>query len=804
MKKNSLLFFLLLASILIHAQDLILTSPQFEETLYSPASLTIEVVSADYNPGEPAHLNVINTEGGYRKLKLGNNPSSIYSPSVNVSAGGNTIVQIRLRAISENTDWSKIRFRPAAQGSLSLIKYVDEAGGVGTEWTTLSIPLQDFDSSIDFSNLAMIEFPYSADAPPFEIDIAKIEFIGGSTPYLWYGDNKTDNIHDGLGGPGQLIATSNEAVAADNTLTSIELYANHNLIATKSSYPFVFTVELNELGLNTLSSIARFNDNTSKTSQEYQVYLEEFVPLDLDISMLSPNNNDTAILNTKVKLEAHVVGAQANEPAYLSVINQNSGYLKLKLGYDPNNIYAPGKNVIAGGNDKMIITLKNLSSFNNWGKLRLRPKSLGNLNLQSYVDAAGGITDEWTTIEIPLSDFDSSIDFTNLNYMEFPYSADAGEFHLAIKDIVFTGGDQDFRWFGENKIDNSHDGFGGAGQLLAEVIPAQTNENSIQEVSFYINDMLLYTDIYAPFACEFIPQEEGAYETYALVKTQNQQSKTSERITFLAKAPENPVSELNISFLEPGNGDSALINQTLQFVPFIEGEDLENEMYLKTWNTETGYRKLKFGYDDRYIYGQFQDVIAGGNDTLEIVLKSFSSTPRWDKIRIRPSSIGTLTLDKYRTGEASEWLTIKIPLSDFDASIDFHNLSFIEFPYSADAGAFEIGIKEVRFVGGSSPLSGLDQIILRMLTMVQEKAALFLLNCNFLKKIQFWQIPFILSWTVKLKLIPFKLLIPLIMHRLQNVQVHLCLNSSILMAIRLIQHSCQLSSTIFITKIILS
>lgn len=344
-----------------------------------------------------------------------------------------------------------------------------------------------------------------------------------------------------------------------------------------------------------------------------------------------------------------------------------------------------------------------MSSFDNWGKLRLRPKALGSLNLQSYVDAAGGITDEWTRIEIPLSDFDSSIDFTNLNYLEFPYSADAGTFHLAIKDIIFTGGDQDFRWFGEDKIDNSHDGFGGAGQLLAEIIPAQTDENSIQEVSFYVNDILQYTDNYAPFQCEFTPQEEGFYETFAEVKTQNQQSKTSASISFLARAPENPVSDLTISFLEPSNGDSALINQNLQFVPFIEGEDLENELYLKTWNTETGYRKLKFGYDDQYIYGQYQDVIDGGNDTLEIVLKSFSTTPPWDKIRIRPSSIGTLTLDKYVAGSINNWDTIRIPLSDFDSSIDFHQLSFIEFPYSADAGAFEIGIKEVRFIGGSNP-----------------------------------------------------------------------------------------------------
>jgi len=703
MIKRIILLSFLLSSLFIYAQDVNLSCPQFSDTLTNPAELSITVHSLDYNPGEPAHLHVINTEGGYRKLKLGNNPTTLYNPKVNVITGGNDQLRIVLRDISGTVDWSKIRFRPSSIGSLSLKPYVDVAGGVSSEWTTLIIPLSDFDASIDFSQIALVEFPYSADAAPFEMDIAKIEFFGGSTPYMWYGDNKTDNIHDGFGGAGQLVATSEAAIEAENTLESIELYVNNILVETDTNYPFEFTIVLNTLGENTLYSIARFIDNSSKTSDNYTVFLEEFTPLDLSISLSSPKTNDTATLNSAIKIQAEIIGALPSEAAYLSVINQNSGYLKLKLGYDPVNIYAPGKNVIAGGNDKLLITLKNESGFSNWSKLRLRPKSLGSLNLQPYVDAVGGIDNEWTTIEIPLADFDPAIDFSNLNYMEFPYSADAGAFQLAIKDIIFSGGDQEFRWFGEDKIDNSHDGLGGAGQLIAEIIPAQSDENSIQNVEFYINNNLVGVDIYSPYETEYILKTEGEYTTYAKVLTQNQQSEISDEITFLALKPENPISDLKISFLEPNTGDSALVNQALSFIPFIEGEDLETDIYLKTWNTETGYRKLKFGYDEQNIYGQFQDVLASGNDTLEIVLKSFSNQANWSRIQIRPSSIGTLTLDKYISNEAEDWISVKIPLSDFDATIDFSNLSFIEFPYSADAGAFEIGIKEVHFIGGSTP-----------------------------------------------------------------------------------------------------
>lgn len=703
MIKRITLLSLLLSSLFIYAQDLDLSCPQFGDMLVNPTEIIITAHSLDYNPGEPAHLHVVNTESGYRKLKLGNNSTTLYNPKANVSTGGNDQVQIILRDISGTVDWSKIRFRPSSIGSLSLKPYIDAVGGISSEWTTLTIPLSDFDSAVDFSQVALIEFPYSADAAPFELDVAKIEFIGGSTPYIWYGDSKTDNIHDGFGGAGQLIATSVTAVEAENTLESIELYVNNILVGTDTNYPFEFNIVLNTLGENTIYSTARFIDNSFKTSDNYIVFLEEFIPLDLSISLLSPKINDTIALNSTVKIQVEVMGALPSQAAYLSVLNQNSGYLKLKLGYDPINIYAPGKNVIAGGNNKLLITLKNVSGFRNWSKLTLRPKSLGNLNLQPYVDALGGIDNEWVTIEIPLADFDPAIDFSNLNYMEFPYSADAGSFQLNIKDIVFSGGDQDFRWFGEDKIDNSHDGFGGAGQLIAEIIPAQSDENSIQKVEFYINNSLIGIDIYSPYKMEFIPITEGEYTTYAKVSAQNQQSEISAEIPFLALMPENPISDLKISFLEPNTGDSVLVNQTLNFIPFIEGEDLETAIYLKTWNTETGYRKLKFGYDEHYIYGQFQDVLAGGNDTLEIVLKSFSSHTNWSRMRVRPSSIGILTLDKYITANANDWVKVKIPLSDFDSSIDFSKLSFIEFPYSADAGAFEIGIKEVNFTGGSTP-----------------------------------------------------------------------------------------------------
>lgn len=708
MFKRFLLLTLLLFSVSLPAQELSLKSNYTGDTLYAPALLKLEVISTDYIPDEPAYLNVVNNLEGYRKLKLGNNPNSIYSPKVNVLANGNNSLEIILRDKQGTADWSKIRLRPSAIGSLNLKKYVDEVGGDLSNWTTLHIPLSDFDPSIDFTELAYLEFPYSADAPYFNIDIAKIEFTGSNQTFLWFGNTKTDNLHDGLEGAGQLFANLVEPSPNENDLDRIELWLNDQLEASTSSYPFTFSVDIQSVGENRLQAKAYFT-NSTKTSDEYRIYLKEIIPVDLGIDLVLEKPDDTFYIRQVQKYSATISGAQPAEPAYLHAQNNLSGYVKLKLGYDPLSIYAAGQNVIAGGNNTLSITLKSNTLFTSWDKILLRPKSIGSLKLETYILAAGGLNKDWITIQIPLSDFDPAIDFSNLNYMEFPYSANAGAFDFSIQSIVFTGGETPFLWFGENKLNNSHDGFEGAGQIFAEVVSAQTDEKNIQSVSFFVNDQLAYQDDFFPYQFEFYPAEVAEYKLQAMVQLYNEQTQFSEALYLNTVQPEDPLSSLDIHFLSPLANDSVLVGEPHFFIPQITGEDTETEVYLKVWNTETGYRKLKLGYDPNYIYGQSQDVQATGNDTLVIELKSFSGALNWSKIRIRPSAIGTLTLANYITDDASDWIRVKIPLTDFDASIDFSALSYIEFPYSADAGAFNIGVKELKFTGGETPFEWFGQ-----------------------------------------------------------------------------------------------
>jgi hypothetical protein len=165
--------------------------------------------------------------------------------------------------------------------------------------------------------------------------------------------------------------------------------------------------------------------------------------------------------------------------------------------------------------------------------------------------------------------------------------------------------------------------------------------------------------------------DTGNYEIKAEAVLFNGLTATSNTRQIHIKTIANPVSPVQLSITKPTDGDSLLINDIQQIIPGYGGIDLESETYLKIWNTETGYRKLKLGYDDQYIYSGHADVIAGGNDTMEIVIKAFSSNITWNRMRLRPSAKGLLTLDAYLPTYPNDWTTIKIPLNDLMVSSNF-------------------------------------------------------------------------------------------------------------------------------------
>lgn len=656
----------------------------------------------------PAYIQINNTLTGYRKVKFGYSPTNIYSPSINVIAGGNTHVSITLRNFGGAVDRSRIKFRPMATGNLTLQSYVIAAGGVGDAWKTISIPLSDFDAGIDFTQIAYIEFPYSSDAGNFNIAFSEIKFTGGSIPFMWFGEGKTDNKHDGTGGTGSLLATLIPASLPSVYVQKVEFFVNGNKIGEDATLPYSTNYLPADTGNYSCHSVMRMSDLMVYASlpNSFRVIQNTGGGNPMQVVMTSPAPNTTPTAPAQVMLKAEVSGLPSAASDYLRVSNQNSGFRKLKFGYSATNIYNPPNNVISGGNTHLEITLKNLGGFIDWSSIRLKPMSTGNLSLLSYINAAGGVGADWKTISIPLADFDPSVDFTQIAYLEFPYSADAGNFEMAVKSVRFVGGSNPFNWFGDGKNNNSHNGNGGPGELVASIQIASNTGDFVQKVEFYRNDVKVNEDLGFPYQYNISGLTAGNYSFYAKAYSQSGLISQSEPVNVVVSQPAVVPSPMGVAFTSPTNNTLVYSPTDLQIKVAVNGEVIAGPNYLKVINNQTGYRKLKMGYDPTSIYGSYQNVIAGGNNSLQIELKDFGGNANWSSIRIRPAAVGSLSLQAYintAVNLENGWKRISIPLSAFDAGINFSALQFFEFPYSAGAPNFEIGVRLMKFTGGSTP-----------------------------------------------------------------------------------------------------
>jgi len=157
--------------------------------------------------GSPSYLKVVNPSASYRKTRIGYSSTGLFSPKLNVVAGGNNQLCITLKDKSGTAQWNKIKVKP--QGASSPIIYLGSyvPANPGSNYFTVCIPLSVFTAN-NFTQLTNIEFQLN-NAAAFEIHIQKIEFTGGTTPFLWFGDQKTDNFHDGTtGSSSELITTT--------------------------------------------------------------------------------------------------------------------------------------------------------------------------------------------------------------------------------------------------------------------------------------------------------------------------------------------------------------------------------------------------------------------------------------------------------------------------------------------------------------------------------------------------------------------------------------------------------------------
>jgi len=251
------------------------------------------------------------------------------------------------------------------------------------------------------------------------------------------------------------------------------------------------------------------------------------------IAIVNPISGSNFDAPADIRVDAEL----SDQKAYL-LITSVPGYRKLKLGYDSVNIYHATKNVIAGGNNKLEITLRDFDGNADWTKIQVRPNgSIATpVALAPYVNQAGGAINNFVTITIPLSAFDASIDFSKLNLFELPYSNNAASFKIGIQKIIFTGGTTPFLWFGDSKIENAFDGGAVGGQLYASLIPA-TSQNYVNKVEFYDGAVKLGEDATAPYTINLENINPGNYQLTAVAKTIYGESLSSSPVEVIVNYP---------------------------------------------------------------------------------------------------------------------------------------------------------------------------------------------------------------------------------------------------------------------------
>jgi hypothetical protein len=495
---STFLFLCFFNSKSVSGQSVVLTSPAAGSTF-----ITSSIVGLVAEITNPTYLHITNSLTGYRKLKIGYSSVNMYSPMYDVLNGGNTTMEITLCNFGPTVDWSKLSVRP--QGNTTtpvlLAPYVAAAGGIGISWKTISIPLTAFNPTINFSQISLIELPYSSNAGSFDIGISKIAFTGGSSPFVWFGPGHTNNIHNGNGGSGELVAQLVTPAVGSVAVDLVEFYIGSELISTSVNVPYTCSYTTGATGTFGLSAIAKYVDGSSITTAIVDISVIPQPVSQLNVAITSPLAGNNYNSPTDVLVTAGITGYSNADPAWIHITNTQTGYRKLKLGFSSGSLYSPLQNVVAGGNTTMEITLKDILGNTNWNKIQVRPQSATTLpvSLAPYIAAVGGVGNEWKTISIPLSAFDPSVNFSQLSLIELPYSLSAGNLDMGIQQIRFTGGTTPFVWFGGTKTDNLHNGNGGAGELVATVIPSAPGGPSVDHVDFYMDNVLIGSDNITPF-----------------------------------------------------------------------------------------------------------------------------------------------------------------------------------------------------------------------------------------------------------------------------------------------------------------
>jgi hypothetical protein len=314
--------------------------------------------------------------------------------------------------------------------------------------------------------------------------------------------------------PANINLTATATPSSGTTIQRVDFYNGTTKIGEDLSAPYEFNWANVAAGSYNLKAIAINNNLQEGTSNTATITVNQNQIIPPSVVITQPTANASFFVGDAIPITAQVTSTTT--AAYLDVDNTQTGWVKLKIGYNASSLWSPMQNPIASGNNTLEITLKDFDNNANWSLIRLYPQ--GNtttiLNLATYWAAGQSMGNGWKKITIPLSAF-ANFNFSSISYIEFPSSNNAGNFHLGIREIKFTGGTNPFVWFGDTNPNISTNA-GESSAIPATFVPAATNNISINRVDFYDDNTFLGSDTSAPYSYTWTNAPQGNHTLTAV------------------------------------------------------------------------------------------------------------------------------------------------------------------------------------------------------------------------------------------------------------------------------------------------
>ncbi len=423
----------------------------FETSGTSLDSISLQPYDDGVPPGEYFHL--VNTQSGWTSLRIFYEVK--WQDDIDVLAGGNDTLSFYLSDESAGltADWANLKIALADTSSNSAeIVIGNYETNIGINWTQVEVPLSVFSTAgVDLNHVEFMEMR-SGNAGAFDIGIDEITFSGGTTPFLWYGDDHDGNplsnspislVIESTGGVGY-VEPYNEPPFVDAGPDAVIRPAIDTFVFDGSAYDIdgaVTAYAWTQLSGPTpaLLSGQVTEDLTLEVSPAaYGTY----------VFRLTATDNSGNTCTDDVELVYEPVGG------YINVDHTASNWKAFTIFYDEDK---EPQDVVSGAsaNTQLEIHFKRFDTNYaiDWTKLFIEakdddsPATTGSVTVAAY--ASVSIDGDWVKVVFPLTAF-SGVNFANLNQLNVR-SGSAGPFYdLGIDEIRFVGGSDPFLWYGDD------------------------------------------------------------------------------------------------------------------------------------------------------------------------------------------------------------------------------------------------------------------------------------------------------------------------------------------------------------------